>query len=306
MPQVGGVHTGQWHLLTEETMADGPSPTVRRRQLGMELRRLREAADKSQEDAGQWVGVPPTTISKLETGKQRVTLPYLKLLLQLYNVGSPHSEALERLARESGQRGWWADYGNTVPSWFADYVGMETAAAEVWTYEAEFVPGLLQTTAYTDAIVAAKNPDTTSDEQKRVSQLRSTRQARLQADAPLRLRAVLNEAVLHRVVGGPEIMAEQFNHLAQIAKLPNVTVQVLGFDAGAHPGMVGSFTALRFPEEPMNTVYVEIDEGAIYLERPAEVARYAGNFERIANLAHDEDRTVALIDRAARQNEERQ
>jgi DNA-binding XRE family transcriptional regulator len=300
MPQVGGVHTGQWHLLTEETMADGPSPTVRRRQLGMELRRLREAADKSQDAAGQWVGVPSTTISKLETGKQRVTLPYLKLLLQLYDVGSPHSEALERLARESGQRGWWADYGNTVPSWFADYVGMETAAAEVWTYESEFVPGLLQTPQYIEAITVAMDHSVDTEIQ-RIINVRRTRQERLSADDPLTLRAVINEAVLRRVVGGTDVMSGQLKQLAEVAELPNVTVQVIPFSAGAHPGMLGSFTALRFPEEPMNTVYVELSGGAIYLERPAEAQRYAETFDRLAGLALTEKETVTFLHRMDRE-----
>jgi DNA-binding XRE family transcriptional regulator len=294
------VHTGQRHLLTEETMADGPSPTVRRRQLGMELRRLREAADKSQDDAGQWVGVPSTTISKLETGKQRVTLPYLKLLLQLYDVGSPHSEALERLARESGQRGWWADYGNTVPSWFADYVGMETAAAEVWTYEAEFVPGLLQTTQYIEAITVAMD-HSVDTELQRIINVRRTRQERLSADDPLTLRAVINEAVLRRMVGGTDVMRGQLKRLAEAAELPNVTVQVIPFSAGAHPGMLGSFTALRFPEEPMNTVYVELPGGAIYLERPAEVQRYAETFDRLAGLALTEKESVTFLHRMDRE-----
>src|SRR5882757_8015902 len=112
----------------------GPSPTVRRRQLGMELRRLREAAGKSQEDAAQWLDIPATSVSKMETGKQRVSAAYLKLLLQFYGVGSPHAEALDQLRRESSQRGWLVEYGKTVPTWFTDYLGMETAAAEVWTY----------------------------------------------------------------------------------------------------------------------------------------------------------------------------
>lgn len=272
----------------------------------MELRRLREAAGKSQEDAGQWVGVPGTTIGKMETGKQRVTLAYLKLLLQLYNVGSPHTEALERLARESSQRGWWADYGNTVPTWFADYVGMETAAAEVWTYESEFVPGLLQTPDYTEAIALAKNPESSPEELKKITELCATRQDRLSAAEPLGVQAVLNEAVLRRTVGSPAVMRAQIQRLTDVSELANVAVQVLPFSAGAHPGMVASFTALRFPEEPMNTVYVELDGGAIYLERPGDVRRYADAFERLARLACNKTETAALLESAAREYEGRQ
>jgi len=288
------------YLLTEDAMVTGPSPTVRRRQLGMELRRLRDAAGKTQQDAADWLGIPATGISKMENGKQRVTQAYLKLLLQLYEVGSPDAEALDRLRRESGQRGWWADYGKTVPKWFADYVGMETVAAEVWTYESEFIPGLLQTPQYTEAVNVALDPTRTPSEIQRIVQLRASRQQRLTDGDPLVLRAVINEAALRREVGGPDVMRAQARRLAEAAALPNVTVQVLPFSAGAHRGMRGAFTALRFPEEPMNTVYLELDRAALYLEAPSEIARYATIFERLASLALDADGTAKLLDQVER------
>lgn len=278
-------------------MAHGLSPTVRRRQLGMELRRLREGADKSQQEAGRWLGIPGSGISKMENGKQRVTQAYLTLLLQLYEVGSPRAEALERLRRESDQRGWWAEYGKTVPDWFADYVGMEAAAAEIWTYESELIPGLLQTPQYTEAIAVAMNASRNRDELHRLVQLRATRQRRLTCDEPLVLRAVINEAALRREVGGPDIMRAQARKLAEVATLPNVTVQVLPFSAGAHPGMVGAFAALGFPEEPMNTVFVELLGAAHYLEATPQVERYANIFERLTSLALDEDDTIALLNK---------
>jgi len=278
-------------------MAEGPSPTVRRRQLGMELRRLREAAGKSQEDAGKWVDVPATSISKIETGKQRIRSGDLRSLLQLYGVGSPEAEALERLRREADQRGWWASYGATVPPWFADYIGMETVAAEVWTWEAEFIPGLLQTPEYTEAINTALNPARTAEEIARIVQLRASRQKRLSGDDRLTLRAVISEAALRWVVGSAELMHAQAQHIAEVAQQPNVTVQVLPFSAGAHRGMRGAFTALRFPEEPMNTVYLELDGAALYLESPTEVSRYAKAFTRLTELALDPEATTDLLTR---------
>ncbi|MCA1677328.1 MAG: helix-turn-helix domain-containing protein, partial [Actinobacteria bacterium] len=260
-------------------MAHGPSPTVRRRQLGMELRRLREEANKSQQEAGRWLGTPGTSISKMENGKQRVTQAYLKLLLQLYDVSPPHAESLERLRWESDQRGWWVEYGKTVPDWFADYVGMETAAAEIWTYESELIPGLLQTPQYTKAIVLAMNPTRAHDEIQQIVQLRAARQQRLTSEDPLILRAVINEAALRREVGSPDVMHGQARKLVEAAELPNVTVQVLPFSAGAHPGMADVFAALRFPEEPTNTIFVELHGGAIYLESPSQVKRYTDTFE---------------------------
>jgi transcriptional regulator with XRE-family HTH domain len=290
------VHNGG-HLLTEDTMATGPSPTVRRRQLGMELRRLREASGKSQQDAGEWLGIPATSISKIETGKQRVSQAYLRLLLQLYAVGSPHAEALDLLRKESDQRAWFAEYGKTVPSWFSDYLGFETAAAEVWTYQPEFIPGLLQTPEYAEAINVALSPDRAADEIQRLVQLRTSRQQRLTTeDDRLTLRAVINEAALRREVGGPDVMRAQARRLAELAKLPNVTVLVLPFTAGAHPGMRGAFTALRFPEEPMNTVYQELYGAALYVEAPAEVRKFADDFEQLVRQSLSADGTTQLLD----------
>ncbi|MGH3720599.1 MAG: helix-turn-helix domain-containing protein [Pseudonocardiaceae bacterium] len=255
------------------------------RQLGMELRRLREAVGKTQAQAGDWINLSDTAISKMETGDRKVKVSYVKSLCQLYDVDAPHAEFLERLARESEQRGWWADYGNTVPSWFKDFLGMETAAAEVWTYESELVPGLLQTPEYVEARGGTE----------RFVELRAARQARLVGDAPLILRAVLNEAVLCRPVGGHDVMRRQIRYIIEAASLPNVTIQVVPFSIGFHPAMAGSFTALRFPQVPMNTVYVEMKGGAVYMEKLPDVERFAATFERLVELALGIEETVSLL-----------
>jgi transcriptional regulator with XRE-family HTH domain len=284
------------YLLTEDEMPTGPSPTVRRRQLGMELRRLREAARKNQHDAAHWLGVQDTAISKMETGKQKVSQAYLRLLLQLYEVGSPDAEFLDQLRRESDQRAWFAEYGKTVPSWFNDYLGMETAAIEVWTYESEFVPGLLQIPQYTEAINGALSPERTPEEIQRLVQLRADRQQRLTSEDPLILRAVINEGALHRQVGGPTVMRSQLRRIAEMAKLPNITVQILPFSAGAHSGMRGPFTALRFPEEPMNTVYLELYGAALYQEAPSEVNKYTDRFDQLTRQSLDAEDTAQMLD----------
>jgi transcriptional regulator with XRE-family HTH domain len=273
----------------------GPSPTVRRRQLGMELVRLRKAAAKSQEEAGEWVGIDSTAVSRMESGKRRVSLSHLRSYLQFYEVGSPEADYLFQLRKESDQRGWWVEYGKTVPKWFEDYIGMETAAAETWTYEAEFIPGLLQIPEYTETVSKALNPARSAKEIERIVRLRADRQRRLTSEEPLALRAVINEAVVRREVGGPEVMRTQLRHLADVAKLPNVTVQVLPFSAGAHRGMLGSFSALRFPEEPMNTVYLEGYDSALYVEEPSAVASYAERFQALTEQALNAEETAKLI-----------
>lgn len=274
-------------------MADS-SPTVRMRQLGMELRRLRDLAGKSQKEAAAWINKTDTTISKYETGARRVDVGNLRSLCQLYDVDATLVAFLERLVRESGERGWWADYGTTVPDWFRDFLGMETVASEMWTYESEPFPGLLQTEEYARAVVPTHSAE-------RVTKLRETRQKRLVDDTPLILRAVLNEAVLCRVVGGPEVMRRQIRHVIDTARLPNVTIQVLPFSVGFHPAMPGSFAALRFPETPtMNTVYVQIQGGALYVEKPPDVDRYTATFERLTELALDEEETISFLEQMER------
>lgn len=138
---------------------------------------------------------------------------------------------------------------------------------------------------------------------QRILRLKATRQQRLSSsEEPLVLRAVINEAALRREVGGPEVMRAQVQRIAEAAALPNVTVQVLPFTAGAHPGMFGAFTALRFPEEPMNTVYLESYGAALYVEVPADVTRYAETFERVSRLALDAKETTRLLDKIAKEH----
>ncbi|MGH3824145.1 MAG: helix-turn-helix domain-containing protein [Pseudonocardiaceae bacterium] len=265
------------------------------RQLGMELRRLRDLAGKSQIEAAAWINKTDTAISKYETGARRIDVGNLRSLCQLYDVEVTHVAFLERLVRESGERGWWADFGSTVPHWFADFLGMETVATEAWIYESEAFPGLLQAEEYLSAVVSSHS------DAERFSRLRVTRQKRLVDDNPLILRVVLNEAVLCRVVGGPEVMRRQIRHVIDTAALPNVAVQVLPFSVGFHPAMTGSFWALRFPETPtMNTVYVEIKGGALYIEKPPDVDRYTATFERLTELALNEAGTISFLEQMER------
>jgi hypothetical protein len=216
-------------------------------------------------------------------------------MLQLYEVDAAHAETLTQLARQARERGWWADYGDVVPKWFTEYVGMETAAREVWTYEQEYVPGLLQTRDYTEAVTLAASYAGTSESAEGFAHVRTTRQQRLTGEAPMALRAILSEAVLRREVGGPDVMREQVTRLRDATSQPNITVQILPFSAGAHPGMTGPFTMLRFAERAMNMVYVELRGGAVYLERPVDVDLHEAIFERLADLALSDDDTISLL-----------
>ncbi|MGH8918054.1 MAG: Scr1 family TA system antitoxin-like transcriptional regulator, partial [Actinomycetes bacterium] len=189
-------------------MTDG-SPTVRGRQLGMELQRLRNAAGTSQEEAASWIGVTASQVSKYETGHRKVKVGYVRSLCELYDVDVPHKEFLVRLAQDSDKRGWWADYGTNVPDWYKYFLGFETAADQIHIYHAELMPGLLQIPDYTRGL----DPETSPETVDRIVKIRSTRQQRLTDESsPLELKAILNEAVLRRDVGGREAMLRQLHH----------------------------------------------------------------------------------------------
>lgn len=289
-------------------MTTGPGPTVRRRRLGKELRRLREDAGKTIAEAAQWVGIKPPTISKIENGRQAIRPTNVRLLLQLYGIGAPDADTLIRLAGEANQRGWWASYGDTVPDWFRNFVGLEADASEINGYDSELVPGQLQTAEYAEAVTLAAHPNTTVDELRRQVTFRHERQERLAGNNPPRLHFVLNEAVLRRPVGGAEAFHKQLEHLAEVTRLPHVDVQVLPFSAGPHAAMGQTFRVVRFPgdEAGLDFVYQENDRGALYLERPADVDRYQTVFDQLAAMALSSSETSTFLAKVRGETGERE
>jgi transcriptional regulator with XRE-family HTH domain len=225
-------------------MTHGPGPTVRRCQLGKELRRLRENAGKTIAEAVDWVGIKPPTISKIENDRQAIRPTNVRLLLQLYGIEAPMADTLIRLAAEANERGWWAGYGDTVPDWLRNYVGLEADASEIDGYDSELLPGQLQTAEYAEAITLAAHPDTTPSELKRMVTFRHERQERLAGNAPPRLRFVLNEAVLRRPVGGTEAFGRQLDYLIKMSQRPHINLQVLPFSAGPHAAMGQTFRVM--------------------------------------------------------------
>jgi len=277
-------------------VAESPGPTVRRRQLGLELRRLREAAGKPPKEAAEWLEITPSTLSKIELGRQAIKGTHVRLLAQLYEIGAPEVDTLLRLAREANQRGWWAAYSDSVPDYVRAYLDLEEEAEELWTYESGLVFGLFQTPAYAEAIIRAFRRHDEPEEIARLVEIRAARQKRLFADRSPAMRVVLDEAVLRRKVGGIEIMREQLRHIAEVAQLPHIEVQVLPFGAGEHPSIGTAFTLLRFADaSAMNAVYLEHHMGALYLERPADLMRYTEMFEQLVTLALPPDDSLALM-----------
>ena len=282
-------------------MAASSSPTVRRRQLATELKRLRLSAKLTIEQVSGTLDWSPGKISRIENARNSVNQRDTKRLLDAYGVPEgTEREALLALARQSRERGWWQQYGEAVPEWFATYVGLEAEAAYIATYQAEYVPGLLQTQDYATAVHSAALMNASEDDIGQQVAVRMERKARLtEPDAP-QLWVVLNEAVIRRMVGERSVMHEQLTKLAEVSSAPNVIVQVLPFAAGAHPAMDSAFSMLTFdPPTPGDVVYFEYPTGALYLEKPEEVARYRLVFDHLRATALSAEDTRRLISRSA-------
>lgn len=280
---------------------DGPGPNVRRRQLGRELRKLREKADMTLKDAAKFAGLTSTTISRIEGGKQTILTRNVRLLCQCYEVGAPMLDTLVRLAEESNERGWWADFSDSLPDWFESFVGLESDADELWNYSPTFIDGLLQVPGYTDAFLALR-PDGGRQGVDRLAELRQARQEHVNRQAkPIKLRSVLDEAALRRNVGGTDVMRDQLKYLIEVAQQPNITIQVVPFEAGAYPGMQSPFYMLRFAEgfEDMDAVYLENQRGAIWMERPADIRHYTQVFRQMTKAALTPKKTLEFLDNLA-------
>ena len=277
-------------------MAPSSSPTVRRRRLAAELHRLRQASKLTIEQVAESLEWSPGKVSKIENARVSVLPRDARKLLDTYGITEGQErELLLTLARESRERGWWQQYGEAIPEWFATYVGLEAEAAVISVYQAEIVPGLLQTQRYAAALHRAELMNATEEEIERHVAVRMERQARLkQPDAP-HLWVVLNEAVLRRIVGERAIMHEQLLKLTEAANAPNITLQVLPFSAGAHASMDSAFWIVSFdPPTDGDIVYFEHPTCSLYLEKPDEVARYRLVYEhlRAASLSLDESRRL--------------
>ncbi|HEY8372648.1 MAG TPA: helix-turn-helix transcriptional regulator [Pseudonocardiaceae bacterium] len=278
------------------------SPTVRRRRLAAELRRLREQAGMTVQQVADQMGCTHPKISRIENGHRPAALGDVHMMLSLYGVTGPEFDRLMALARDSRKKGWWHSYLDILSEWYATYVGLEAEAKRVRTYEAEVMPGLLQTEDYARAITRAMLVTASDHEVQRRVELRMQRQQRLVDDDPIEVWAVVSEAVLRRPVGGHEVMRRQLEHLAKLAERPNVTVQVLPFAAGAHPAMAGPFVILEFPE-PMDpdVVYLETQVGGLYLEESSEIDSYRRIMEHLCATATDPAATVSTIRQIAKE-----
>jgi transcriptional regulator with XRE-family HTH domain len=265
----------------------GRGPTVLRILLGAQLRRLREAKRISLEEAGNAIRASHSKVSRIETGRVGFKDRDVVDLLTLYGVtGEQERESLRELARRASRPGWWHDYSDILPSWFEAYVGLEEAASQVRAYEVQFVPGLLQADDYARAVTLLGHAGAPGWEIERRVRLRMARQAVLTRPDPPNVWAVLDEAVLRRTLGGPDIMRAQLRHLLTMAELPNVTIQIVPFEAGGHAAAGGPFSILRFADPDLpDVVYLEQLTSALYLDKPEALSSYLLVMDRLCMKA---------------------
>ncbi|MFE7929077.1 helix-turn-helix domain-containing protein [Streptomyces sp. NPDC057456] len=281
-------------------MAAKTNPTVRRRRLGAELRRLRVARGLKSTEVAERLMVSQPKISHLENGNRAISPRDVRDLCVIYEVTDEQViDSLMEMARESGQRGWWHTYGDLSDS---VYIGLETDAASLHTHAPMMVPDLLQTPAYAQAVIGETIPRLTAGQAATHLKVRLRRQHRIYDPAcPLRLWVILDESALRRVVGSLDIMREQLEHLKALSAEPHVTVQVLPYTAGAHPGLSGQFSILRFADSPdAGVVYLERFTSDLYLEKPSDVRHYGVMYDRLQAQALTADNSRDFITYTAR------
>ncbi len=276
-------------------MASNVNPTVRRRRLGQELRRLREAKGMTAEEVAERLLVSQSKISRLENGRRSISQRDVRDLCGVYEVEDQRMvDSLMEMAKDSRQQGWWHAFGD-VP--YSVYIGLETDAASLRVYDPQVIPGLLQTRPYAEALITGALPETASSDIDNRVQVRLRRQERITAlENPLRLWTVLDEAALRRIVGNKLLMREQLESLVEQSQLPHVTVQVIPFDMGAHPGLNGQYAILEFPDAAdSSVVYIEGVTSDLYLEKAADVQKYSVMYEHLRAQALNVDQSRQFI-----------
>ncbi|MFD7899190.1 helix-turn-helix domain-containing protein [Streptomyces sp. NPDC059743] len=273
------------------------SPTARRRRLAIELKKLRDDAGLTCNQVGKALDWSGSKVNRMETGQGRVQPSDVDALCRFYGTSDELRELLKSLAKESKTKGWWHAHGNAIPSWFSVYVGLEQAAANLRTYQGEFVPGLLQTPQYATEL-SRVTPDLAHEEIPRLVDVRMRRQQLLTEAPALDFWAVVHQSVVMQVIGNRQVMVGQLERMLEMTRLGNVTVQVLPYDAGAYPS-TGPFTVLGFPEqEDPDVVYREGLTDSIYLELPADVSIYTKAFDHLRALALSPQQSLSLIQSA--------
>ncbi|MGW3102505.1 helix-turn-helix domain-containing protein [Streptomyces sp. NPDC001100] len=277
-------------------------PTTRRRQLGADLRRLREAKGLTLEEAGTSVGISKATLSRYETKEGTVKWPAVDALCREYGASDAERLALVELAKGAKIQGWWRSLADPIPESMNLMLTLEDEVVREDHYACMYVPGLLQTRAYAEAVHRASEVQCPEREVQHMVDIRMKRQELLDRDEPPRIWCVIDEAALRRQVGGRGVMREQLGHLLALTERPHVTIQVLPFSKGAHAAAVGSFAILRGPTADLDVVYVDLLSGGLFMEKPQELGRYRLAFEYLSAQALDLESSTDIVHRISKES----
>ncbi|MFG2496719.1 helix-turn-helix domain-containing protein [Streptomyces sp. NPDC048441] len=276
-------------------------PTTRRRQLGADLRRLRERKGLTLEEAGARVGISKATLSRYETKEGTVKWTAVDALCREYDASDDVRGALVELAKGAKIQGWWRSLADPVPESMNLMLTLEDEVVREDHYACMYIPGLFQTRAYAEAVHRASEVGCSDREVQHMVDIRMKRQELLQRSEPPRIWAVIDEAAVHRVVGGADVMREQLQHLLELSETPQVTIQILPFSAGAHAAAVGSFALLRGQSQDLDVVYVDLLGGGLFMEKPQELERYRMAFDYLLAQALDLPSSSKAIRRILRE-----
>lgn len=271
--------------------------TTRRRQLGATLRKLRARKGLTLEEAGLRVGVSKATVSRYETREGPVKWLVVEALCREYDATEAERDALVGLAKDAKQQGWWRSFADSIPESMNLLLTLEDEAVREDHFSCVYVPGLLQTRAYSTALQLANEIERTPEDIERLVDIRMKRQEILNRPKPPRLWAILDESVIRRVVGSPDIMRDQLDQLLRANESPHITLQVLPFSQGAHGAALGSFVFLGGQETTLDVVYVDLHIGSIFIEKDEELDRYRLAFDYLRAQALDMGASSALIRR---------
>ncbi|MER6557716.1 helix-turn-helix transcriptional regulator [Streptomyces sp. NPDC001027] len=275
--------------------------TTRRRQLGAMMRKLRARKGLTLEEAGRLVGVSKATVSRYETQAGPVKWLVVDALCREYGATEAEHRAVVNIAKDAKQQGWWSSFADSIPESMNLLLTLEDEALRESQFACVYVPGLLQTRAYSTALQRANEVPLDSAEIERLVDIRMKRQAILTRPKPLRLWAILDESVIRRVVGSPQIMQEQLDQLLKANESPHITLQVLPFAKGAHAAALGSFVIIGGREPALDVVYVDFHTGSLFLEKDEELERYRLAFEYLQAQALDMEASSAVIHRARKE-----
>ncbi|MER6011711.1 helix-turn-helix domain-containing protein [Streptomyces bluensis] len=275
--------------------------TTRRRQLGAMMRKLRARKGLTLEEAGQLVGVSKATVSRYETQSGPVKWIVVDALCREYGATEAERKAVVGLAKDAKQQGWWSSFADSIPESMNLLLTLEDDAVRESHFSCVYVPGLLQTRAYSTALQKANEVPLEPGEIERLVDIRMKRQEILTRKCPPHLWAILDESVIRRVVGSPQTMKEQLDQLIQANESPHITLQVLPFSKGAHAAALGSFVIIGGTEPTLDVVYVDFHAGSLFLEKDEELERYRLAFEYLRAQALDMEASSAVIHRARKE-----